>query len=53
VWIAQDLPRVVAKFFIFSVLVGPRGDNVRFMLRGLVDGIRGRSGACPVKVAPP
>jgi rhamnosyltransferase len=54
VWIAQDLPRVVAKFFIFGVLVGPRGDNVRFMLRGLVDGIRGRSGACPVtvKVAP-
>jgi rhamnosyltransferase len=51
VWVAQDLPRVVAKFFIFGVLVGPRRDNVRFMLRGLVDGIRGRSGACPVEVA--
>lgn len=50
VWIAQDLPRVLAKFLIFSVLVAPRGDNVRFMLRGLVDGVRGRSGACPVKV---
>lgn len=47
VWIAQDLPRVLAKFVIFSVLVGPRGDNVRFMLRGLVDGVRGRSGPCP------
>jgi rhamnosyltransferase len=49
VWIAQDLPRVVAKFLIFSVLVGPRGDNVRFMLRGLMDGIRGRSGPCPLE----
>ena len=51
VWIAQDLPRVVAKFLIFSVLVGPRGDNVRFMLRGLMDGIRGRTGPCPLETA--
>jgi rhamnosyltransferase len=49
VWIAQDLPRVVAKFLIFSILVGPRGANVRFMLRGLMDGIRGRSGPCPIE----
>jgi rhamnosyltransferase len=49
VWIAQDLPRVAAKFFIFSALVGPRRDNLRFMVRGLVDGIRGRTGGCPVK----
>ena len=41
VWIAQDLPRVVAKFLIFSVLVGPRGRNVRYMVRGLLDGVRG------------
>jgi rhamnosyltransferase len=47
--IAQDVPRVAAKFLIFSVLVGPRGDNVRFMLRGLMDGIRGRSGPCSVE----
>jgi rhamnosyltransferase len=51
VWIAQDVPRVLAKFLIFSVLVAPRGDNVRFMLRGLADGIRGRSGACPLGTA--
>lgn len=49
VWIAQDVPRVVAKFLIFSILVGPRGDNVRFMLRGLTDGFRGRSGPCPLE----
>jgi len=52
VWIAQDLPRVLAKFVVFGVLVGPRGDNVRFMLRGLVDGVRGRSGPCPLEVTP-
>ena len=48
VWIAQDVPRVFAKFFIFSVLVGPRPRNVRFMLRGLLDGFRGRRGPCPL-----
>lgn len=48
VWIAQDVPRVFAKFFIFSVLVGPRPRNVRFMLRGLLDGLRGRRGPCPL-----
>lgn len=51
VWIAQDVPRVFAKFFIFSVLVGPRARNVRFMLRGLLDGVRGRRGPCPLETA--
>ncbi|MDP9094088.1 MAG: glycosyltransferase family 2 protein [Actinomycetota bacterium] len=48
VWIAQDLPRVVAKFLIFSILVGPRGRNVEYMLRGLADGLRGLGGPCPL-----
>jgi rhamnosyltransferase len=48
VWIAQDLPRVLAKFLIFTVLVAPRRRNVRYMLRGLVDGLRRRSGPCPL-----
>jgi rhamnosyltransferase len=48
VWIAQDLPRVLAKFLIFAVLVAPRRRNVRYMLRGLADGLRGRSGPCPL-----
>jgi rhamnosyltransferase len=52
VWIAQDIPRVAAKFVIFSVLVGPRLRNVRFMLRGLADGLRGRLGPCPLVSAP-
>jgi rhamnosyltransferase len=51
VWIAQDLPRVLAKFLIFSVLVGPRPRNVRYMVRGLLDGVRGRGGDCPIGTA--
>jgi rhamnosyltransferase len=49
VWIAQDLPRVVLKFLVFSVLVAPRTRNVHYMLRGLADGVRGRSGPCPLE----
>jgi rhamnosyltransferase len=47
VWIAQDLPRVLVKLFLFAVLIGPRRRNLRCMLRGLRDGLRGREGACP------
>jgi rhamnosyltransferase len=44
VWIAQDVPRVAVKFLLFSVLIHPRLDNVRFMLAGLHDGLLGRRG---------
>jgi rhamnosyltransferase len=44
VWIAQDVPRVAVKFLLFSLLIPPRMDNVRFMLTGLRDGLLGRSG---------
>ncbi len=47
VWIAQDLPRVLVKLFLFGVLVGPRRRNLRCMLSGLRDGLRGRQGARP------
>jgi rhamnosyltransferase len=47
VWIAQDVPRVLVKLFLFGVLIGPRLRNLRCMLRGLWDGLRGRQGACP------
>lgn len=46
-WIAQDLPRVLAKLFLFGVVIGPRGLNMRCMLRGLWDGLHTRRGACP------
>jgi rhamnosyltransferase len=47
-WIAQDLLRLPLKFAIFSVLVAPRLRNARFMLRGLWDAARNRSGPCPM-----
>lgn len=47
-WVAQDLPRVVVKLCLFGVLVGPRLRNLRFMLRGLWDGVRGKTGPCPL-----
>lgn len=50
VWIAQDVPRVVVKMFLFGVMMGPRLRNLRFMVRGLMDGVRGRKGACPLRL---
>lgn len=47
VWKAQDMPRVLAKLFLFGVLIGPRRCNLRCMLRGLWDGLRGRRGTGP------
>jgi rhamnosyltransferase len=44
-WIAQDLPRVMVKLLLFSLLVSPRRANLRCMLRGLCAGIRGETGA--------
>ena len=52
VWIAQDIPRVLAKLFLFGVLIGPRLRNLRCMMRGLWDGLRGRDGACPDGLLP-
>ena len=51
VWVAQDIPRVLLKLVIFTVLVGPRRRNAAMMLRGLFDGLRGRSGPGPLAAA--
>lgn len=47
-WVMQDLPRLVGKLVLFGVITGPRLRNLRYMLRGMVDGLRGRGGACPL-----
>lgn len=47
VWKAQDMLRVPAKLFLFGLLIRPRRHNLRCMLRGLWDGLRGRRGASP------
>jgi len=46
-WIAQDVPRLVVKFLLFSLLVAPRWKNVRGMLAGLWAGVRGRATSPP------
>jgi rhamnosyltransferase len=45
VWIAQDILRFVGKFVRMSLFIAPRADNARAMLRGILDGVRGRAGA--------
>lgn len=39
-WTAQDLPRLLVKLLLFGILIGPRRQNLRCMLRGLRDGVR-------------
>ena len=50
-WIAQDLPRMLVKLLLFGVLIGPRKRNLRSMLRGLGDGLRGRCGTGPTDLS--
>lgn len=46
-WIAQDIPRVIVKLLLFSLLVSPRRANLRCMLAGLWAGARGRAAPPP------
>ena len=47
-WVMQDLPRLVGKLVLLGVITGPRLRNLRYMFRGMADGLRGRGGACPL-----
>lgn len=47
-WVTQDLPRLLGKLVLFGALTGPRLRNLRYMIRGVSDGIRGRGGSCPL-----
>lgn len=46
-WVAQDIPRVLAKLLLFALLVPPRRENLRCMLAGLRAGIAGRMSPPP------
>lgn len=46
-WVVHDLPRVPLKLLVFALLVPPRWKNLRWMLRGLADAVRGRTGPAP------
>ncbi|HEL3864932.1 TPA: glycosyltransferase family 2 protein [Stenotrophomonas maltophilia] len=47
VWIAQDVPRLLLKLVGNGLFLAPRWIRLRFMLKGLWDGIRGRAGPLP------
>ncbi len=47
VWIAQDVPRLVLKLVGNGLFLAPRWIRLRFMLKGLWDGLRGRTGPLP------
>lgn len=43
-WVVQDFFRMLFKFAVFSLILPPRLQNLRMMLKGLVDGVRGKTG---------
>ena len=43
-WISQDIPRVVLKLAGMSLFVAPRWQNLRAMLQGMADALRGHGG---------
>lgn len=43
-WVVQDFFRMLFKFALFSLLFSPRRKNVGMMLKGIRDGLKGRSG---------
>lgn len=45
-WICQDMVRLCAKFLGFGLVVPPRLENARMMLRGARDALAGRLGPC-------
>ncbi|MDT3455400.1 glycosyltransferase family 2 protein [Stenotrophomonas pavanii] len=47
VWIAQDVPRLLLKLVGNSLFLAPRWIRLRFMLRGIWDGLRGKAGPLP------
>lgn len=44
VWIAQDVPRLLLKFIGNGLFLPERAARLGFMLKGLWDGVRGKSG---------
>lgn len=46
-WVVQDFLRMLVKVVVFGLVFAPRRENLRMMARGVVDGLRGRSGPFP------
>ena len=46
-WKLQDIPRAVVKTLLFALLVRPRRENARYLLKGIIDGYLSRLGPLP------
>ncbi len=43
-WVLQDIPRILFKVGLFSTTISPRSRNFAMMIKGLWDGVCGRTG---------
>jgi rhamnosyltransferase len=43
-WKIKDAMRATGKFVLFSFFVSPRFSSAQFMLKGIIDGLRGKTG---------
>ena len=46
-WKLQDIPRAVVKTLLFALVVRPRRENARYLLKGIIDGYLSRLGPLP------
>lgn len=46
-WLGGDLTRLIQRFIFFSVFTRPRWQNLKMMVRGIIDGLRKRTGKLP------
>lgn len=51
-WIAQDIPRAVLKFLRLALFIPPRWRNASYMLKGIRDGWRQKSGPAELDAWP-
>ena len=46
-WIKTDFKRLVKTAIIFAIFIPGKAVNLKMILRGVIDGIRGRTGKIP------
>lgn len=46
-WLGGDLTRLIQRFIFFSVFTPHRWQNLKMMIRGIIDGLRKRTGKLP------
>lgn len=44
-WVLQDVPRLIFKSVVFATVIEPRLTNLSMIIKGIYDGIRGKTGS--------